>query len=84
MCFNVTFLLKRGKIEKIILVGFLENLKYEIVSASYISPLCFLNNFHVKNLPYTFLRGHDRQTLFVSVEVSSPDGNFDILGKSFL
>jgi hypothetical protein len=38
----------------------------------------------MSNLPYTFLGGHDRQTLFVSVEVSSPDGNFDILGKSVL
>ncbi len=38
----------------------------------------------MSNLPYTFFGGHDRQTLFVSVEVSSPDGNFDTLGKSFL
>jgi hypothetical protein len=38
----------------------------------------------MSNLPYTFLGGHDRQTFFVSVEVSSPDGNFDILGKSVL
>ncbi len=37
----------------------------------------------MSNLPYTFLGGHDRQTLFVSVEVSSPDGNFDILENLF-
>jgi hypothetical protein len=38
----------------------------------------------LKSLPYTFFGGHDRQTLFVSVEVSSPDDKFDTLGKSFL
>ncbi len=38
----------------------------------------------MSNLPYTFFGRHDRHTLFVSVEVSSPDGNFDTLGKSFL
>ncbi len=38
----------------------------------------------MSNLPYTFFWGHDRQQLFVPVEVSSPDSNFDILGKSFL
>ncbi len=38
----------------------------------------------ISNLPYTSFGGHYRQTLFISVEVSSPDGNFDILGKSFL
>jgi hypothetical protein len=27
--------------------------------------------------------GQDRQELFVPDEVSSPDGNFDTLGKSF-
>jgi hypothetical protein len=35
----------------------------------------------MSNLPYTFFGGHGHQTLFVSVEVSSPEGNFDILGK---
>ncbi len=38
----------------------------------------------MSNLPYPLFGGHDRQTLFVFVEVSSPDGNFDILEKSFL
>jgi hypothetical protein len=28
--------------------------------------------------------GEDRQELFVPVEVSSPDGNFDTFRKSFL
>jgi hypothetical protein len=37
----------------------------------------------MSNLQYTFFGGHDRQTFFVSVEVSSPDGNFDIFGKSY-
>jgi hypothetical protein len=37
----------------------------------------------MSNLPYTFFGGKDRHTLFVSVEVSSPDGNFDTLGKIF-
>jgi hypothetical protein len=30
-----------------------------------------------------FSGGQDRQELFVHVEVSSPDGNFDTLGKTF-
>jgi hypothetical protein len=38
----------------------------------------------MSNLPYPLFGGHDRQTLFVFVEVTSPDGNFEILGKSFL
>ncbi len=38
----------------------------------------------MSNLPYNFFGKHDCQTLFVSVEVSNPDGNFGILGKSFL
>jgi hypothetical protein len=44
-----------------------------------------LSNILVKlAILYTFFGEHDRQTLFVSIEDSSPDGNFDILGKSFL
>jgi hypothetical protein len=38
----------------------------------------------MSNLPHTFSGGHDSQQLFVPVEVSSPDGNFDIIGKLFL
>jgi hypothetical protein len=34
----------------------------------------------MSNLSYTFTGGYDRQTLFVSGEVTSSDGNFDILG----
>ncbi len=30
-----------------------------------------------------FAGGQDRQELFVHVEVSNPDGNFDTIGKSF-
>jgi len=37
----------------------------------------------VSNLLYTFSGGQDHQELFVPVEVRSPDGNFDTLGKSF-
>jgi hypothetical protein len=32
----------------------------------------------MSNLPYTFFGGYVCQTLFVSGEVSSPDGSFDI------
>jgi hypothetical protein len=35
----------------------------------------------MSNLLYNFFGGHDRQTLLVSVEDNSPDGNFDILGN---
>ena len=51
MHFHVTFLLKSGIIWKTFTIDPFKGLsfyKYETVSASYISPLCFLNNIHVK------------------------------------
>jgi hypothetical protein len=54
--------------------------KYEAVSASYISPLCFCATFTCHTL---FFVGHDSQKIFVPVEVSSPDVNFDILETFF-
>jgi hypothetical protein len=61
------------------------SLKYEAVSASYISPLCFLDNIHFKLAIHFSLEEKIVKNYFYlsSVEVSIPEGNFDIFGVSF-
>jgi hypothetical protein len=43
----------------------------------------FFEQYSYQTLPTLFSGGEDRQELFVPVEVSIPDGNFDTFGKSF-
>jgi hypothetical protein len=43
----------------------------------------FFEQYSCQTCNTLFSGGEDRQELFVPVEVSSPDGNFDTLGKSF-
>ncbi len=48
------------------------------------SPTLVFEHYSCQTTHTLFSGGHDSQQLFVPVEFSSPDGNFDILGKSFL
>ncbi len=59
--------------------------KNEAVSASYISPPMYFDfeQYSCQTCLTLFSGGWDRQELFVTVEVSSQDGYFDTLGKSF-
>jgi hypothetical protein len=43
----------------------------------------FFEQYSFQTCHTLFSGGEDRQELFVPVEVSSPDGNFDTFGKSF-
>jgi hypothetical protein len=84
ICFNVIFILKRGKNEKnnnnwppwkVIIKDMRQ---FQLVTY----PHSAFWAIFMSNLPYTFFGGHDRQTLFVSDEVRSPD-NFDTPGNIF-
>jgi hypothetical protein len=85
MCFHVIFLLKIGIILKSLKIDPFKRLSWKIwaVFSLLRFPTMYFEQYLCQTCHSLFSGGQDRQELFVPVEVSSPDGNFDTLGKSF-